>query len=138
MRPKKPTMTKVDNPTLIKTAANLSSTGHLAISTEKYVYLDIDNNYIHELFPLLQDNLIQKPDYFSKYTMGAHITVFYPEENIIINQEDLESKHSFSIKNLYTAILNSKKYYIITIECPTLLELREKYGLTEMLNFKGY
>lgn len=112
--------------------------GYLSITAENLVYLDINDDYIHQLFPLLQNNLITKPDYFGENLIGAHISVIYPEENKLVREECLNKKHYFNIKDLYVATLNCKKYYVITVASHTLLQLREKYGLPEMLCFKGH
>ncbi len=64
--------------------------------------------------------------------------MIYPEENKFISEECLKKKHYFNIKDLYVATLNFKKYYVITVASHTLLQLRKKYGLSEMLCFKGH
>ncbi len=133
-----PLIGQLDNPKLLKAAKQLSTTGKLAISENKLVYLDIDDNYIHQLFPLLQNSLIKKPDYFGTKSAGAHITVVYPEEQKIIKQEELHKEHSFTIKELVTAKIGRKLYYVLLVESLSLLHLRKKYHLPKLLNFRGY
>lgn len=72
--------------------------------------------------------------------MGAHITVIYPEEspNIHIQLKELNQIHHFSIKDLVMAEIGPKNYYVLLVESPSLLALRRKYALTDLLNFKGY
>jgi len=132
-------MAKLDNPALIKLAAKLPTIGTLAITNQHLVYLDIVDDYIHQLFPLLENknNLIVKPDYFNKYLIGAHISVIYPEENKLINPIELGKQHKFKIKNLITMEINSKVYYALRVESHSLLELRRKYKLPDKLNFRG-
>lgn len=133
-----PKIIKVDIPEIIQTANNLSLDGKLAISDNNFTYLNIDNNYIHQLFPLLKYNSAQKPDYFGKKSAGAHITVIYPEENKKINKKELNKKYHFLIKDLVTIEVNQKIYYALLVESPSLLQLRRQYHLPDMLYFKGY
>src|SRR3990167_11223052 len=95
-----PLITKLNAPTIINAASHLKQKGQLARSKNNLVYLDIDDAYIHKLFPLLQDHQIKIPDYFGEKSAGAHITVIYPEENKKINKNDLNQKHDFIIKNI--------------------------------------
>lgn len=81
---------------------------------------------------------IKKPDYFGEKSVGAHITVVYPEENKIINNRDLDQEHSFIIKDIVTAELGAKIYYILLVDSPSLLKLRRRYNLSDKLSFKGY
>jgi hypothetical protein len=132
-----PTKT-LNNPKLLHAALKLQTTGYLLRSVEKLIYLDIDDTYIHQLFPLLRNKQIKKPNYFGEDLMGAHISVIYPEENILVYKEDLNQVHEFTIKEALTAKLDLKKYYLLTIESPSLLQLRRKYGLTDRLCFRSY
>ena len=135
---KTPLIEKLNIPELISTASHLALDGKLAISDNNLVYLDVDDAYIHRLFPLLQNQQIKKPDYFGEKSAGAHITVIYPEENTKINKNDLDQKHDFVIKNIVTAQLGLKTYYVLLVESSSLLQLRRKYKLPDLLCFKGY
>lgn len=135
---KTPLITKLNNSALIVAAASLPTVGRLAISENKLVYLDIDDGYIHQLFPLLQTQNIQKPDYFGEQSAGAHITVIYPEENTLLDKQDLAEGHRFHIDGVFTAVLGLKKYYVLMVTSPSLLQLRRRYGLADMLLFKNY
>jgi hypothetical protein len=121
-------------------AAKLSTSGILAVTNKNLIYLDISDDYIHQLFPLLdnKNNLILKPDYFNKYLIGAHISVIYPEENTVIDPIEFGKHHNFSIKHLCTMQISAKTYYVLTVESNSLLELRKKYNLPDKLNFRGY
>ncbi|MEO7049491.1 MAG: hypothetical protein ABI091_29585 [Ferruginibacter sp.] len=125
-------------PEILDNLQYLSLKGCTKISNNNLFYLDIDNAYIHNLFPLLKNNLIKKPDYFGEKSEGAHITLIYPEENTTINREDLAQKHHFLVKNIVTAEIAQKKYYVLLIESSSLLQLRKKYKLPDLLCFKGY
>jgi hypothetical protein len=135
---KTPVIKRLNFPEIIRATSYFTSSGKLAISENNLVYLDIDDAYVHQLFPLLADKQIQKPDYFGKNSAGAHITVIYPEENKQIANEDLGQQHSFLIKDTVTAQIGPKTYYVLLVESPSLLQIRRKYGLSDSLCFKGY
>lgn len=135
---KTPVIEKLNMPDLIHAATHFSLNGKLAISENKLVYLDIDNDYVHRLFPLLKNSRIKKPNYFGKKSAGAHITVIYPQEYKKLDKNDLACKHDFIIKDLVAAQIELKKYYVLMVEAPSLLKLRRKYALSDMLDFKGY
>lgn len=79
-----------------------------------------------------------KPDYFTKNNIGAHISMIYPEEYEEVKGENLDQLHYFKVLGLFTAELDSKRYYVLGIEAPTLLNLRKSYGLSSKLCIKGY
>jgi hypothetical protein len=132
--------TPVELPELLKTALCLPTAGRLATSENKWTYLDIDNRYIHQLFPFLEihSEKINKPEYFGEGLTGAHITVIYPEENKFVHHEDLGKEHRFKVKGVFTADLGLKRYYVLGIEAPSLISVRHKYGLNSQLCFKNY
>lgn len=135
---KTPIIKILNIPELISAASRFKLDGKLAISNNNLVYLDIDDAYIHQLFPLLQNQHIKKPNYFGEKSAGAHITVIYPEENKKIHKNDLGKKHDFVINDIVTAQLGMKIYYVLLAESPSLLQLRRRCGLSDMLCFKGY
>ena len=135
---KKPLIQTLYIPAIINTASCLELHGKLAISENKMIYLDIDDEYVHQLFPLLKNTSAKMPDYFGEKSAGAHITVIYPEENIKIDEKDLGVMHHFTFRELVTAEIGAKTYYVVLVDAPSLLQLRRDYQLTDHLNFKGY
>jgi hypothetical protein len=125
-------------PELKPSMAGLALAGKLKKSANNLVYLDIDDEYIHRLYPLIKNDIIKKPDYFKRGSAGAHITVIYPEENKNITSQDLGQEHIFVIKDFVSARLDLKTYYILLVESPSLLKLRQRYHLPDLLSFKGY
>src|SRR5690242_11688038 len=105
---KTPLIAKLNAPAIINTASHLKKKGQLALSKNNLVYLDIDDDYIHKLYPLLQDHQIKVPDYFGLESVGAHITAIYPEEGKKINKKDLGTEHDFSIKEVVVARIGKK------------------------------
>ena len=136
------TFNKLPNLKNLMTAAkDLTHVGTLAVTSENFTYLDIDDEYIHRLFPLLKSRYpqIEKAKYFGHPKLvGAHISVIYPEEKIIIEPIELGKKYNFQTTEMVTADLGPKRYYALAITAPTLVALRKKHGLNEMLNLKGY
>ncbi|MCD6040033.1 MAG: uncharacterized protein K0S27_1433 [Gammaproteobacteria bacterium] len=123
---------------LANALSGLATKGRLAISDNNLVYLDISDHYINRLFLFLENQKIKKPDYFGIGGIGAHISVIYPEENIGINRDDVDKEHEFKVKSAFTAEIGLKKYYALKVDAPSLLLLRRKYHLSDMLPFKGY
>ncbi len=135
---KVPEMVDLKIPQFKAAISTLSTAGKVAVSNNNLIYLDIDDEYIHQLFPLLSHYSVNKPNYFGKHSAGAHITIIYPEENVKIKKEDIGLKHEFLIKNICTAQIGLKTYYVVIVESPSLLQLRRKYSLSDLLCFKGY
>ena len=128
----------ITNHRLFEMASKLKTIGFLTKGSNNYIYLNIDNAFIDDLFPLLDNPGIEIPDYFGDQKAGAHISVIYPEENKIISLEDLHKEYSFRIYDIAQANLGRKAYYILLVDSPELLQLRRKYGLPDLLNFKGF
>ncbi len=133
-----PLITPLKIPKLMEIAAELPLQGTLAMSTNKLVYLNIDNDYIYRLYPLLDIPFITEPNYFNSGGIGAHISIIYPEEyeSSIINE--LGNRYHFNIQNFVSAQFEHKIYYVLLIESTSLLQLRRQYKLPDYLNFKGY
>lgn len=134
---KKLIITELNIPELLKTALELPNIGYLE-SSSNYTYLKISDAYIHQLFPFVQNKKISKPNYFDKYSMGAHITIFYPEENKILDSEELNEEHHFKVIGAFSTVISSKRYYALKVEAPSLLKLRRKYLLPDKLAFKDH
>lgn len=134
------TLISLDIPNLINKARTFPAEGILSQSSDGLIYLDISDNYIHDLYPLLQEycDSITKPDYFSIKSAGAHISVIYPEEAISINSEELGKLYPFSVLQAFAANLGVKRYYVLTINSPELINLRRRYNLGPQLSFKNH
>jgi hypothetical protein len=106
----------------------------------RYVYLKVSDDFIHKLFPLLQENDKQIPSYFSSSDhIGAHISVIYPEESYPVPiLPEINNNYGFEIGSLFKAQLGEKTYLGLTVKSPELDQLRLRYGLSTQLNFRGY
>lgn len=102
-----------------------------------FVYVDLDDDYIHSLIMFLQQDDFQEPPYFGDPGLvGAHISVIYPEEMIQYGIKDIEECGeiiSFVPKICQVVYpLKSKEIdqvYLVIVDSPQLNILREKYGL---------
>ena len=133
-----PNITALKLPNLLDAALRFPCKGNTQLTENNLFCLKVDDSYIHQLFPILEDEQIKKPNYFGSKSIGGHITIIYPEENRIINADDLQQEHHFLVKNIVTAEINQKTYYVLLVDSPSLLQLRKKYHLPELLCFKGY
>lgn len=133
------TFYELENSDLMREALLLKAEGFLQfIPDNKYCFLKVDNDYIHNLFFLLHECNSEKPNYFGEGKVGAHITVFYPEENTVLDLSDIGVKHSFKPVGLFKVLFNLNEYIVLKIASPSLVSLRQKYNLPEELNYKGY
>ncbi|MEX0961334.1 MAG: hypothetical protein WDZ28_00565 [Simkaniaceae bacterium] len=111
-------------------------------STEKWIYVDVDDAYVHDLFSFIEEEGFEKPPYFSSEgAVGAHITVAYPDEvkkYRVFKIEESGEKIDFVLKRC--EIVHPPTWeeidelYLITVEAPQLDQIREKYGLPEKIH----
>jgi hypothetical protein len=124
-------------PALMKSISSLPTRGRLAVSTNNLTYLDISDDFIHQVYPLLATDQIKMPNYFGEKAAGAHISVIYPEEHIAITKAQLNKEHGFHINGAFSAELGHKIYYVLRVTSPSLLQIRRFYGLSDLLVFKN-
>jgi hypothetical protein len=136
MKEKNLFITPISNHELIEKTKTLPKQGALKISDERLVYLDIDDNYIHQLFPLIGYIGVRKPDYFSM-GIGAHISVIYPNEHEA-HIHETDSFYQFEVINLFKAQTEDAMYFALKVKSPELLKLRSQYQLAPQLNLNGY
>lgn len=109
-------------------------------NTSTYCYLKIQDDFIFELFPLIQKPYLSVPNYFPpKYNSGAHISVIYPDEisSKNINIDELEQSFSFELTGFFSLSIFNKTFFALTVSSPLLEQLRLKYGLSTKLNYQG-
>lgn len=133
-----PATTIINAPKIIESACTLKAEGKLGIINNHYMYLKVDDTFIHSLYPLIEVPNVLKPDYFGAGGVGAHVSVIYPEENKLVSLNGLPLQHEFTVKHFATAKIADKLYYAVLVESPTLLAIRKQYQLPDLLSFKGY
>jgi hypothetical protein len=109
--------------------------GVLVQKTDGYVYLKVDDDYIHKLFPMLglEEEGYTEPPYFrSKEAPGAHISVIYEAEEV--SPEEVGNTYSFTLGDIVIVRPTWDTYYaVIQVKAPELEALRTKYGLQPKL-----
>lgn len=119
---------------------NLPKVGQLIVKSDGFGYLKVDDQYIHTLFPMLglsEDGYVEPPYFRTKEAPGAHISVFYVNENIA--PEEMGQFFHFELKQI--VIVKPSKdtsYAVLQVESPELEKLREKYGLSPKLHGHDY
>lgn len=127
-----------NQPSVIVEACNLSDQGLLTQKPNGFVYLNVSNEFITALAPLLEIPGELKSPPTAARSVGAHISVFDESENIV----PLELGHSFSfqVKEVRSLVIHTrdglKKLWIIAVDSPELEALRQNYGCTPKL--KGH
>ena len=114
---------------------HLPTDGKLVLKFDGFVYLKVDDRYVHTLFPMLglKEKGFEKPPYFrNRKAPGAHISVF--NENEHIKPQEVRQYFHFTIKDIKIVNLSdSVSYAVLDVESPELEKLREKYGLAPKL-----
>jgi hypothetical protein len=61
---------------------NLERVGKIQIGNNGYAYVDINDDYIHQVYTLIESPSTVKPNYFDEETnfIGAHISFIYQEK----------------------------------------------------------
>jgi hypothetical protein len=106
-------------------------------NTSGFVYVDVEDDYIHKLLPFLTKEGFEEPPYFGQTDLvGAHISVIYPREVENYHIEEIEEcgeEIFFELRECQLAHPPNWKtidqVYFITVEAPRLDQIREKYGL---------
>lgn len=114
--------------------------GVLVMKTNGFVYLKVDDNYIHTLFPMLglEAEGFKEPPYFrSAEATGAHISIFYEDEYVV--PEELGQTFSFELNEIVIVQASrTAQYAVLQVSSPELEKLRKKYGLTPKLHGHEY
>ena len=108
----------------------------LVSNDEGFIYLDVDDAYIHKLYPLLglTDDGFKKPPYFRRPDgIGAHITVFYVHENVL--PDEIGDTFTFDLTDIVVVrATRDASYAILQVNSPELETLRKKYGRPGKIN----
>lgn len=102
-----------------------------------FVYVDIDDQYIHKLISFIQEQGFDKPSYFENSDLvGAHITVIYPDEMKEYGIKEIREcgqEIAFALKECQIAHppkwKEGENVFILLVEAPELDRIRQKYGL---------
>ena len=133
----------------IKTSSNkledVQLTGKLKQTDDGFVYVKIDDNFIDGVYPLLPDDSIEKPPYFDKDGIGAHISAITTdeiEEKKIKKIKELDEDIPFSFKDVYCTNPEGwdemEKVWFVSVDIPELVKIRKKYKLPDTYENKGH
>lgn len=115
---------------------NLPLEGTLVTKENGFIYVKVDDEYIHTLFPMLRLEAegFKEPPYFrSAEATGAHISVIYEDENVI--PEEIGQKFSFELDQIVIVQASrTAQYAVLQVTSPELEMLRQKYGLSPKLH----
>lgn len=112
---------------------NLTHYGTLQQTADQFVYVKVDDDYIHKLIEFIGEEGFVEPPYFGRDDLvGAHITV--------INRFEMQEHHIKCIHELGACIFfkplclkvvenNERCYYILEVEAKRLETIRCRYGL---------
>jgi len=118
--------------------------GTLKKTVDNFIYLDISNDIIEGLRSMLpEEDDAKKPPYDNKENrgIGAHVSVIYTDE---YNEKDLGvikelgKEYKFTTGKVHS--VNPEKWdeiskvWFMDVASPDLEKLRQKYGLSKLLN----
>ncbi len=130
-----PPISQLEHPQIPDSAiAQLPSFGTLCEDENGFVYIDLDDRYIHELIHFIETVGFEEPPYFGEPGLvGAHISVIYANEPRKGEIEECGKVISFT--PLQCKIVHPlnwdgiEKVFLIEVDAPELDLIREKYGL---------
>lgn len=114
---------------------NLAASGVIR-QQGNFVYVDVDDRYVHKLLPFIKKYGYVTPPYFGKPGLvGAHISLIDASDvqkyGIVV--KEIGKRVNFKIKKatvekppLWKTV---DRVYFIEVHCPYLTKLRAKYGL---------
>lgn len=129
----------VTSPELLQEAKKLQQNGILKQTPKGLVYLHISDDYIHDLYPFFSADGAQKPPYC------AHIAIISEEEAARLSIEEIQELgkcFTFEIKDCLQLTLRHssdvESVWVLTVKCPALEHLRERYGLSSQLHSQEF
>lgn len=124
---------KVHNPNLFKYVQQyLPKTGTLRATRQGFVYIDLNDNRVMEVLKQLKD---------SRYVMNRNVSSVGPHISVMCEDEskgkkiiEFGKKFHFTPLGFYTMLMDDREYFMLAVDAPELVKLRQKYGLTPKLN----
>lgn len=116
---------------------NLPEYGTLVQDDRGFVYVDLPNDYIYKLNPLIAEKGFELPPYFGPGLHGAHISVIYAGEATENNIKIKEAGQTIYFSPKDCKVVKPGNWqdvdavYIIQVDAPALDKLRKRYGLSK-------
>jgi hypothetical protein len=129
------------SPTILSFAQNQLPHWGILKQSEGFVYVKVDDAYIHKLITFIQKEGFREPPYFvPPRGSGAHITVIYPREAAQYGVGEIQE----CAERIYFRVKACKvvhpshwqefdEVFCIVVDAPQLDRMREKYGLPKRL-----
>lgn len=106
-------------------------------NSEGFVYVELEDEFIHKLVEFIRQDGFEEPPYFGKSNLvGAHATVIYPDEMVQYDIDEIQETGQiifFEAKDC--RIVKPPRWkeieevYFIVVDSPELDKMREQYGL---------
>jgi hypothetical protein len=119
---------------------SLPSIGVLKVTEEGFIYVDLPDSFIVDLYELLHKPDTFLPPYFDeeKRLCGAHISVVLETENRkALHLPEIDQEIPFSITGCYSASPENweevSRVWFLTIDAPILSNIRKKLGLNSKI-----
>lgn len=132
----------VQDSEILATAAKVDAIGQLKLKGNGYVYLDVSNAYIDEVWKLLPVQGGFAPLSTKPKKLGAHISVIHEDEMIkreIWNLAEAGEWFHFEIKELRYVKRKTAKgeqcLWLLAVDAPGLERLRTHYGLKPKMHY---
>lgn len=116
-------------------------TATLKQDSRGFVYLDIPDEYVKELHALFKESGSELPPYFGPGKSGAHVSVISAndmQQAQGVKIDAIGQTFQFRIANVDSVkpafFQGVDKVWFLTLSCPELLSLREKYGFSPRLS----
>lgn len=130
----------VEHDEILLTAAKVDAVGQLKLKSNGFVYLDVDNQLIDQIWHNIPFQGEFKPTPTKPKKMGAHISVIYEDEMIakeIWNLAEAGEWFTFDVKELRYVDRKTPKgkirLWLLAVDAPALQRLRMNYGLKPKL-----
>ncbi len=125
-------------PKILSYAQNQLSHRGVLQTCESFVYVNIDDEYIHKLIKFIKKEGFEEPPYFGDSNLvGAHITAIYPDEVKkygITKVPECGRVIDFTPKECQVVVKpptwqEVDALYLVVVEAPELDAIRRKYEL---------
>ena len=115
--------------------SELPHEGVLIRKEDGYIYLKVDDNYIHDLYPLIHLSGFRKPHSLDRpHPIGAHISVFYENEGKKIGEiKELKQIFKFTPEKVLKVKAGKTQWIVLQVQSAELENLRKEYGFSPFL-----
>lgn len=126
----------VSDAQVLSTAAKVDAVGRLKLKSNGFVYVDVDDAYIEQIWQMLPLQGEFAPVSTGGKKTGAHISVIYEDEMIgkeIWNLAEAGEQFTFEVKELRYVEKGKVRLWMLAVDAPALQRLRMHYGLKPKL-----